>query len=193
MRMKIIVTLVILAVFAVGCTNENSDGKRETTQENSNTHPINYEPKKEQQDRLEDRVNPPSKQKHQQNQKRYHADQSGNDNMDIFTTKESAEIADHLTKRNDVIQAQVATTEDRVIVGVMLNKHDKQQTDKDQKKIAEIEKSVQKLEPHKEIIVYTDDAHWNQLKDLNSSLKQSNAGENVEKYIEKFLNVDVKD
>src|SRR5699024_10965307 len=83
-----------------------------------------------------------------------------------------------------------ATTEDRVIVGVMLNKHDKQQTDKDQKKIAEIEKTVQKLEPDKEIIVYTDDAHWNQLKDLNSSLKQSNAGENVKKYIEKFLNVD---
>src|SRR5699024_6517275 len=115
------------------------------------------------------------------------------DNMDIFTTKESAEIADHLTKRNDVIQAQVATTEERVIVGVMLNKHDKQQTDKDQKKIAEIEKSVQKLEPYKEIIVNTDDAHWNQLKDLNSSLKQLNASENVEKYIEKFLNIDVKD
>src|SRR5690625_7303643 len=117
MRMKIIVTLVILAVFAVGCTNENSDGKRETTQENSNTHPINYEPKKEQQDRLEDRVNPPSKQKHQQNQKRYHADQSGNDNMDIFTTKETAEIADHLTKRNEILQAQVPTTEDRFSVG----------------------------------------------------------------------------
>src|SRR5699024_1017385 len=113
--------------------------------------------------------------------------------MDIFTTKESAEIADHLTKRNDVIQAQVTTTEDRGMVGGMLNKHDKQQTDKDQKKIAESEKSVQKLEPDKEIIVNTYDAHWNQLKDLNSSLKQSNAGENVEKYIEKFLNVDVKD
>jgi|SRR5690625_2739515 len=192
MRMNMIVTLVILTVFVGGCTNMNSDGKRETTQENPNTHPINYEPKKEQQDRLEDRVNPPSKQKHQQNQERY-ADQIGNEDMDIFTTKESAEIADHLTKRNDVIQAQVATTDDRVIVGVMLNKHDKQQADKDQKKIAEIEKAVQKLEPDKEIIVYTDDAHWNQLKDLNSSLKQSNAGENVEKYIEKFLNVDVKD
>src|SRR5699024_10112302 len=155
--------------------------------------PINYEPKKEQQDRLENRKNPPSKQKHQQNQERYHADQSGNDNMDIFTTKESAEIADQLTQRNDVIQAQVATTEDRVIVGVMLNKHDKQQADKNQKKVAEIEKAVQKIEPQKEIIVYTDDAHWNQLKDLNSSLKQSNAGKNVEKYIEKFLNVDLKD
>src|SRR5690625_6338136 len=88
--------------------------------------------------------------------------------MDIFTTKESAEIADHLTKRNDVIQAQVATTEDRVIVGVMLNKHDKQQTDKDQKKIAEIEKTVQKLEPDKEIIVYTDDRSEEHTSELQS-------------------------
>lgn len=192
MRMKIIVALFILTVFVTGCTNMNSDEKQETTQENPNTHPINDEPKKEQKDRLEDRVNPPSKQKHQQNQERY-ADQMGNDDMDIFTTKESAEIADMLTKRNDVIQAQVATTKDRVIVGVMLNKYNKQQADGDQKKIAEIEKAVQKVEPEKEIVVYTDDAHWNQLKDLNSGLKQSNAGENVEKYIEKFLNVDVKD
>lgn len=191
MRSKIITTMCILVFIVGGCTNTNSDGKKETNKESPNSDPISYETQQGNKDRGGVREHSLEEQAgySQHDQDNVNHGEANRDNTDIFTTQEAEEISRRLTRRRDITQAQVATTEDRVIIGVILKK---QQTG-NQKLISDIEKEVQQFAPDKEVIVYTDDTHWNKMKDLDKGLKRNNSGEDVEKYIENFLNMDIKD
>lgn len=187
MRIKIMALIVTLMIVTAGCANTNEEGMQKTSQDKPDTHPISYENEGNQKGTTQDNAV-----RQQERQERINSGQTDGNNVDIFTTEEAADISHQLRERTDVSQAQVATTKDRVIIGVMLSKNAKHFTD-DQQIIREIEQEVSSMIPEKEVVVYTDDAHWNQMKDLNAKAKQSNAGENIEDYIEKFLNIDVKD
>lgn len=192
MRSKVITAMCILVFIIGGCTNTNSDGQKETNKESPNSDPISFETQQGKKNQgkgirehsLEEQPGYP-----QHDQDNVNHGEANRNNADIFTTQEAEEISRHLTKRRDITQAQVATTEDRVIIGLILKK---QQTG-NQQLIDNIEKEVQQFAPDKEIIVYTDDTHWNKMKNLDRGLKRNNSGEDVESYIENFFGNNGKD
>lgn len=98
---------------------------------------------------------------------------------DAFTNEESLFITKELEKQKDIIQAQVASSEDRIVVAVMLREH----VDHDMPQ--KIEEDVKELVPgtNKQIIVYTDDVQWNQMKNLDTRLKAKTIGDDLENTI----------
>ena len=165
-------------LFTIGCTNMNTDEKNETGSNNETTHPINYETKEQEQNRLG--VNKQNTNENDyykgDNPERINSGKDGNHNTDIFTTDEAKKISEQLSKRKDIKQTQVATTEKSVIVGIMLNEQSKQIDN--QNIVNDIEKEVSKLSPNKEIVVYTDNIHWNQMKNLDSTIRNKDNGDN---------------
>lgn len=107
----------------------------------------------------------------------------GNKNYsDIFTNEEADKIYNHLINQKEIKQVQVASANDKVIVGVMLSDHtDHNIRDK-------IEKEVRKVVPDKKIVVYTDDVHWDRLSNLKSKLGASKGGKNLGDQIKKLFN-----
>ncbi|MGJ9457087.1 YhcN/YlaJ family sporulation lipoprotein [Oceanobacillus sp. CF4.6] len=104
---------------------------------------------------------------------------------DAFTNEESIRITEELKKRKDIIQAQVASTDDRIIVAVMLREHFDRQIPDD------IEENVREIVPQtdKEIIVYTDDIQWDRMKDFDARLQSKNMGEGMENVIEDLFQI----
>lgn len=70
----------------------------------------------------------------------------------------------------EIKQAQVASSDERVVVGVILSNRFEAQSD-----IAEqIKTSVKEMAPDKTVVVYTDDIHWDRMRNLQSRIKQIN-------------------
>ncbi|RLL47975.1 hypothetical protein D8M04_01470 [Oceanobacillus piezotolerans] len=97
---------------------------------------------------------------------------------DPHTTDESLLLTEELRKHKDIIQVQVASTQERIIVGVILReaKHTISKED--------IEKEIKQILPNinKEIIVYTDDVSWDYYKDQNARPKSNENGKTMEDF-----------
>lgn len=104
----------------------------------------------------------------------------------IFESVESRQISQQLARRDEVIQSRVAVTPNRVIVFASLNDYPN-----DIEK--QIEDDVKKYVQDKQIIVFTDEAQWERMRHLESSLKAEEIGEDMEQYLERYFNIDIKD
>lgn len=173
-------SVFLIMFIAIGCTN-NNDAQMDN---NNNKEPMQISNR-------DDNQSDPYDVEKSPNKKYYQSDERGigedAENQDIFSSEESLMVQQHLQKRKDVRQAQVATFEDRVIAFVMLNPQQNDQTD------SEIKDETQRLIPEKEIVIYTDEYHWNRMKDLKAGLTQKKAGERVEDFFEELFNVEIKD
>lgn len=173
-----IVSISVLCYLLIGCTDNE-----ESTQNNLDdaAQPINYETKKEQSDRLGVRKKntgeqggyPQSEQTEMNN-----GDERGK--KDLFTNEESISISNHLKEWREVIQAQVALTEDRVVVGVTLNPS----APPNMQDI--IKKEVQKIKPDKKVFVYTDDIYWDRMRNKDARLDQANS--DMDEFLDEFFN-----
>jgi len=105
---------------------------------------------------------------------------------DAFTNEESVHITRALEKQKDIIQAQVASLEDRIVVAVMLREH------LDHDVSQRIEKDVKEIVPdtNKQIIVYTDDIQWDRMKNLDTRLKAKTVGDDLENSIKELFQLD---
>lgn len=177
------VGLLLATLTVVGCTNE---GNNEAGNDNqTETQPIHYETKNERDERLDLRDKtigekggyPQSEQKNLNS-----GDGKTGNNTDEFTNKQSKVISDHLKEKRNIKLAQVAITNDKIIVAVMLNEHNDHEISTD------IKNEVRKFEPNKTIVVYTDDKHWDRMNNLKARLKQSNIPDDLQE----FFNLDDK-
>ncbi|WP_067727292.1 YhcN/YlaJ family sporulation lipoprotein [Oceanobacillus damuensis] len=102
---------------------------------------------------------------------------------DVFTNEESIRISEELANQKDIIQAQVASTDDRIIVAVMLREHF------DHHASVDIESEVRKIVPEteKQITVYTDDIQWDRMKNLDARLQAKTIGEDMEIFVEELF------
>lgn len=160
--------LVILGITLVGCTNNNDEATRDNP--GDYTQPINYETNEEQD---EHEGYPQSDQTGMND-----GDETGQ--SDFYTNEETVSIAHKLSKQKEVVQAQVALTEHKVVVGVMLNDNappDMQET---------IKKQVQDMKPDKKVHVYTDDIYWDRMRNKDSKLDQFNGG--MKEFLNEFFN-----
>ncbi|WP_099158639.1 YhcN/YlaJ family sporulation lipoprotein [Virgibacillus ndiopensis] len=185
MNKKILLNTGIIIAFLFGCANTNQD---ENAQDNNvETQPLHYETNEEQKDRQgvkKESVGEKGGYK-QSDQKGTNASERNSGNYtDIFTNEETKEIYRHVTGLKEVKNAQIASTEEKVIVAVMLNEHSNHNVQ------AVIEQEVKKFAPDKTIVVYTDDIYWDRMSNLKSRLKAGNGGNEFQEQMEKFFNRD---
>ncbi|MFD1850161.1 YhcN/YlaJ family sporulation lipoprotein [Oceanobacillus bengalensis] len=170
--------LVGLIFILTACGNDNAES--ETKQ--YNTQPINYDTPLEQDgslDRQEESIG--EKGGYPQSEQRgVNASDYEGDYTDPFTNDETIFITEELRKDKDIIQAQVASTDDRIIVAVMLREY------YNEADTEEIKEKIRRIVPDidKEIIVYTDDIHWNRMKDYDARNESHEIGDNIEEIFE---------
>lgn len=175
--------LLFVVLMAGGCSND--DENKEASVDNDQPQAINYETQGEQNERLGLRNQSIGEQggypQTEQNDLN-RGDNPTGDNTDSFTNEQSKQIANHLMNRRDIRVAQVAVTDDKVVVAVILVDHNDHEISTD------IKKDVRKFEPDKTIVVYTDDNNWDRVNNLKARLKQSNLPNDVKDNIKQFFN-----
>jgi len=177
----------LLLIFITGCADTAEEETRMDRE--SPTQPIHYETEREQKERLNARDQtigerggyPQSKLENVND-----ADFEGG-YTDEYTTERTEEIADYLKRKQDIIQAQVAETDDRIVVAVMLPEF----ADRHPDVSGSIEEEVRNILPgtNKEIVVYTDSVYWERRKN-DARWKARETGEDIGEMLENFFNVD---
>lgn len=165
MRLKIILISSMLCL-AVGCSDTNNQSEQENTSQTKNT---GYESSHgESQDHINE--NDPN------------LNQNDSSNKDVYTNDTTVKIKELLTERQDIRRAQVASTEDRVMIAVNLSHN----ADRD-KILDSIEDDVEDIVSDKELVIYTGDAYWNRMKNLGSKLKNLTDDDDIDEYIDKHF------
>lgn len=182
---KLTYTALLLAVLVVGgCSTEENN---EASQNNDQPQTINYETQGEQNERLGlgDQSIGEKGGYPQTDQDDYNrGDNTIGKNTDLFTNEQSKKIADRIMQRQDIKAAQVAITDDKVVIGVMLNDHS------DHDITRAIKQDVRKIEKNKTIVVYTDDNNWDRMSNLKAKLKQSTLPKDIKDDLKDLFNPD---
>lgn len=174
---------ILLLIFIVACNGNESE--QETTNQSTNNRsiqPIHYDEKNS--DRYDAKEPSIGEQGGYEQSEQNDVNKSDfNAYTDPFTNEESIRISEELQKQKDIIQAQVASTDDRIVVAVMLREHDNHDITQ------QIEENIKKIVPNtgKQIIVYTDDVHWDRMKNLGSRGKAKSIGDDVEGHMEELF------
>lgn len=150
---------LLFFVILAACTNTR-DNVQNNNQPKDQTQPINFHSSDKQKTRP-DLTNNPYR---DDNPARY---------SDAFTNEESIQISKTLEHKHDIMQAQVASTEDRVIVSLILNDHT------DHEVTGKLQREIQEMVPDKQIIIYTDDPHWERMKNMDTKLKAHQFGDDI--------------
>lgn len=178
---------LIIFVFSlfliVGCNNTNT-GQNDDREQSNGTDYLYYETDQEKMERLGSQNASPIKDYLQSNEKGIGKDGT---ERNIFETDEARKIAQELALRDDVKQTQIATTDEQVVVFVLLNDY------QDPNIAKSLEEDIKKITPNKKILVYTDKLHWNRLKDIDSSMRARDIGNDLEKFLEENFNIHIKD
>ncbi|MFZ3576420.1 YhcN/YlaJ family sporulation lipoprotein [Virgibacillus sp. DJP39] len=163
------VCLLFIVIVMTAC----SDGENSAADNNNNepqSQPLNYENETEKNRRLglRDQTIGEKGGYSQSDQKLINRGDVGANNKDIYTNEKSQEIVKYLMDRHGIKVAQVAITDEKIIVAVMFD--DRTGTND---AIADvIEKEVRKFDASKQIVVYTDQSNWEQVKDLKARPNQ---------------------
>ncbi len=172
------ICFILLFMLLIGCNAENETSEQ---RKDDVVQPIHFEPKTDANNRYESKQPsigerggyPQSKQEGVNASDFTHY-------SDAFTNEESARITEELSKQKDIIQAQVASTEDRIVVAVILREHFNHDVTQN------IKQEVREIIPNtdKQVIVYTDDIEWDRMKNLDARLRAKNNGDDLETFIE---------
>ncbi|MFC3039277.1 YhcN/YlaJ family sporulation lipoprotein [Virgibacillus xinjiangensis] len=162
---KLIVSSVVLYIGLLsGCAgdpaeNENAEGVE--------SQPIRYDAQGENSQKMENEESigkEGPKGYPQQYQDRANSSEYENGYSDPYTDEETKRIAEKLKELEGIVGAQVETTDDRLFIALQLKEH----TDPD--KPGQIEEQVRSMVPEtgKQVIIFTDRAHWDRMKSLDS-------------------------
>ncbi|WP_047979710.1 YhcN/YlaJ family sporulation lipoprotein [Ornithinibacillus contaminans] len=182
MRGKILLCFSILVIAGCGNSEEGMNDSNHSDTPNR-TQPINYETPKEQENRMGERDKtigelggyPQSEQEYvNEGDKNLNAK-----NEDRYTNEKTLLIAEYLAKRKEIVQAQVAETDDRIIVAVLTENHEYPNLNEI------VEQEVRQVEPNKEIVVYTDENYWERMRNLNG--KQLKVDDEITKRLQSFF------
>lgn len=161
-----IVGLSLLILF--GCSNPTDTGENAGQDNHPDTQPMHYETDKEKRDRqnerpetIGDRGGYPQSDQRDTNA----SDNQQENSTDPYVDEATDKIYDKISQFKEIKQAQVTATDEKVIVALMLNDYDEETVRN------KIVKEVQKVEPNKEVVIYTDDIHWNRVRNSRSRLK----------------------
>ncbi|HEY4601183.1 MAG TPA: YhcN/YlaJ family sporulation lipoprotein [Cerasibacillus sp.] len=156
---------LMILLIVLSCAACSSPNQHENAVKNNNTQPIHFETKEQQKGRLGVREKSIGEQGgYPQSYRNFNKGPDKGPYTDIFTNDESAKLEEHLRTFKEVKQAQVASTEDRIVIGVILSNRFQE----DPNIATDIKRSVEEMFPNKTIIVYTDHIHWDRMRELRS-------------------------
>lgn len=155
--------IVLIALNFVACAPRYSNQNENAVK--NNTEPIHFETKQQQRDRLGVRDKSIGEQGgYPQTYRDYNKGPDKERYSDIFTNAESVRLEAHLKTFKEIKQAQVASTKDRVVIGILLNNRFQE----DKNVAIDIKKSVEEIVPNKTVVVYTDHIHWDRMRELRA-------------------------
>lgn len=174
---RIFSLIMMLSVVLVACNANTSEQNAEDDQQGNNVQPIRYNT-----DERGNNLDYGQQGGYPQSElDELHDDGVSERTKDKYVTEEGMKVSEHLQERKDIKQAQVAVTEDRVVVAVTLNEY------LEHHEIAEdIRKDVKQFIPDKTVVVYTDDYYWKRMRNLNAR----DLGNDIEQFLENFFNLD---
>lgn len=168
MKTNAIGVIGISLLILFGCSNPNGTEENAEQDHHSDTQPIHYETDKEQQERQNERPETIGDQGGypQSDQRDTNSSEVRDENAtDPYVNESTDKIYDKISQFKEIKQAQVTATDEKVVVALMLNDYD-DETVRDK-----IVKEVKEVEPNKEVVIYTDDIHWNRMRNSRSRLK----------------------
>ncbi|WP_042223344.1 YhcN/YlaJ family sporulation lipoprotein [Oceanobacillus manasiensis] len=161
MKRKVIVGLILTIL--TGC-NLGMEEQGQQRNDQQNTEYVHYETEKERKEQGEgpsigERGGYPQSQQEGANDadfKRGYSDQ--------YTNEEALWLSEELENRKDIVTAQVASTEDQILVGLVQREYAGEDVPQ------QVKKEIQRLLPDnkKEIIVFTDNAYWEYMKNRDA-------------------------
>lgn len=172
------IMVIAISLLTIGCQNKTKDQKTEESIDY-----IFYETEEEKQIREgkdENRI----RQYLQSDEKGIGEDGT---KRNIFKTDEALYVTQILSERKDVRHAHAASSPTQIVVFVNLKDY------QDPHIAKRLEEEVRKVSPHKDIYVYTDQIDYNRMEDLKSSMKARQTGNNIQRFLEEQLNLDIKD
>jgi ABC-type Fe3+-citrate transport system substrate-binding protein len=188
MAKLILIPCSLLLLFMAACA-DTGEGESEMNEE-SPTQPIHYETEHEQKDRLNvrdqtigERSGYPQSTQENVNDANFEGGYT-----DEYTNNRTEEIAEYLQQKQNIIQAQVAETDERIVVAVMLQERTNQNVDVS----GSIEEEVRNILPgtNKQIVVYTDDNYWDRMKNIDARWKARETGDDLGEMLDDFFNTD---
>lgn len=174
----------ILCFALVGCADDNNNNAH-GDQDGVNSQPINYETQQEQEERLGNEGENKNQDKYPKSDQKElnRGDRSGQ--SDLYTNEMTMSISDKLKKRKHIQQAQVTMTKDKLVVAVIISEYAPSNIgDK-------VEEEVREMAPNKEVVVYTDDPHWDRMRNKDAQLDQLKGG--VKEFLNEFFNRERED
>lgn len=168
MRKDSIMMTIIFTTIALSACSSGQNAKQDANPPDHHQL-VRYETQKEKQQRLQPEKPSIAEQGGYPQTEQKGVDSSYFSNYtDPFTDEESLYLTRELQKRKDIIQAQVVSQEDRLLIGVLLPQHFDQDIT-----LQELEDEVRRILPEneKEIIIYTNNAQWNYLKNKDARIE----------------------
>lgn len=169
-KWKPLLILGVLFFMLVGCQNgeENAELDHSENYNENETQPVRFDSRHEGMQRNTGPYSQYMRQEQFPRTKKTEYD-TGDRVTDPYMNEEAVYIRNQLIKRNEIVNAHVSSTEDRIVVVVMLEphfNHESKPTEKD------IEEFVNDLVPtiEKDIVVYTDNTEWDKRKNDNARM-----------------------
>ncbi|GAB3050321.1 YhcN/YlaJ family sporulation lipoprotein [Virgibacillus ainsalahensis] len=180
--MKSKMTLFLFSLLVItGCANTD---ETQNNNEDVDTQPMHYETEDEKKERMGTRDRTTGEQEGNPNDidKANSADFEGG-YSDPYTTEETEAISRKLKEHEDIIQAQVASTDERIMIGLRLKEHT------DPNIPNNIQEEVKEIIPNtdKQIIVFSDEIYWDRMKNLKT---RGDSGNDMNKLMDDFLKIE---
>lgn len=169
--MKKLVTILSMTLFLLaGCSDP--DNALEDAQNTPDTQPIHYETEAERKERQGVRDKTIGEQGGYIQSKRPDLKQidRSKEYTDSYTNDEALLLMQELNKLDYLAAVEVASSDDKIMIGVMLNENDNHKQISDEQFADRIKHEVKKIIPDtkKEIIVFTEESEWGEWKNLDS-------------------------
>ncbi|UOQ93855.1 YhcN/YlaJ family sporulation lipoprotein [Halobacillus shinanisalinarum] len=102
-----------------------------------------------------------------------------------FNNEDAMEITHAVNEFDEVTQTQTFTNGERVYVAVMINPYDR----RNGKVVNKIRQKVETM-TDLEVVVYSNNSQWEDVKDMNARLKATQAPENIKEKVTNFFKQD---
>ncbi|MCT2537978.1 YhcN/YlaJ family sporulation lipoprotein [Aquibacillus koreensis] len=162
-------TVLVGCLVKEGAQNDNIGGNDDLQDD----YPIAYNTQQEEAERNGTNVNNPPERNREHYLEGFTTGLKKPDNQNTkyteqFYNEESQKVSEAVNKIEAVSITQVFSTEDQIFVSPLLEQTEYKDQDDVDRIVEQVRKQVRQIVPDKEIVIYTDDIYWNEMRNINA-------------------------